>query len=239
MKYQIGVFIFAVFLLFCTGAYAQDISSLSGDDHESSVVYFTEDISSDGLMKVYRALEQQIGGGGPGPQLGDLLGVLLEGVLHPPVVPLDGVDLLHGDGVEAHGVLQFAVVVKQGDPHGHDVFVGVVDGLGGADLFLLADDLRRDAGGEGAVCLQLEGGLAHDGVVGEAEILLIGLTDPQDDAVGVGHHHVVCQHQIVLRSQDLQQSLQVDALVVEGGEGRDVRHGQASYGGCGRPFIQK
>ena len=76
MKYQIGVFIFAVFLLFCTGAYAQDISSLSGDDHESSVVYFTEDISSDGLMKVYRALEQQITGkvgikvsfGGPGEQ---------------------------------------------------------------------------------------------------------------------------------------------------------------------------
>ena len=88
MKYQIGVFIFAVFLLFCTGAYAQDISSLSGDDHESSVVYFTEDISSDGLMKVYRALEQQITGkvgikvsfGGPGEQY--LNPELLSGLVH-------------------------------------------------------------------------------------------------------------------------------------------------------------
>lgn len=169
------------------------------------------------------AFEQQVGGGGPGPQLRDLLGVVLQGVLHPAVVPLDGVDLLHGHGVEADGVFQLPVGVKEGDAHGHHVFVGVVDGLGGADLLPPPDDLRRDAGGEGAVRLQISSGLAHDGVVGETEVLLIGLTDPQDDAVAVGDHHVVRQDQVVFRAEDLQKSLQIDPLVVKSGKRRN-RH---------------
>ena len=97
--------------------------------------------------------------------------------------------------------------------------MGVVDGLGGTDLLLLPDDLCRDAGGEGAVRLQVEGGTAHDGVVGEAEVLLIGLADPQDDAVGIGDHHVVCQHQIVFRTQDLQEPFKIDPLIMKGGKG--------------------
>ena len=129
-----------------------------------------------------------------------------------PVILLDGVDLLHGHRVEAHGVFQLPVVVKQGDAHGHHVFIGAVDGLGGGDLPLLADDLRRDAGGERAVGLQVKGGPAHDGVVGEAEVLLIGLADPQDDAAGVGEHHIVRQHQVVLRADDIEQALEVDVL---------------------------
>ena len=91
--------------------------------------------------------------------------------------------------------------------------MGVVDGLGGGDLPLLADDLRRDAGGEGAVRLQVKGGFAHDGVMGEAEVLLVRLTDPQNDALGVREHHVVRQDQIVLRIQDLKEALQIDVLV--------------------------
>ncbi|CAN4012577.1 hypothetical protein GLDPPO_GLDPPO_00375, partial [Dysosmobacter welbionis] len=161
------------------------------------------------------AFEQQIGGGGPGPQLGNLLGVVLQGVLHPAVVPLDGVDLLHGHGVEADGVFQLPVGVKQGNAHGHHVFVGVVDGLCGADLLPSPDDLRRNAGGEGAVRLQIKGGLANDGVMGKTEVFLIGLADPQNDAVAVRDHHVVRQDQVVFRAEDLQKSLQIDPLVVE------------------------
>ena len=169
------------------------------------------------------AFEQQIGGGGPGPQLGNLLGVVLQGVLHPAVVPLDGVDLLHGHGVEADGVFQLPVGVKQGDAHGHHVFVGVVDGLCGADLLPPPDDLRRNAGGEGAVRLQIKGGLANDGVMGKTEVFLIGLADPQNDAVAVRDHHVVRQDQVVFRAEDLQKSLQIDPLVVESRKRRN-RH---------------
>ena len=115
------------------------------------------------------------------------------------VVALDGVDLLHGHGVEAHGVLQLPLVIKEGNAHGHDVFMGVVDGLGGGDLPLLADDFRRDAGGEHPRGLQSEGGLTHDGVMGKAEVLFVGLADPQNGAVGVGEHHVIRQHQVVFR----------------------------------------
>lgn len=143
------------------------------------------------------AFEDEAGGGGPGAELGDLLGVLLEGVLEVAVVPLDGVDLLHGDGVEADGELQLPAAVKEGDAHGHDVFVGVVDGLGGGDLPAAADDLGGNAGGEGAVGLQVEGGAAHDGVMDEAEVLLIALADPEDDPLGIGEHHVVRQDQVV------------------------------------------
>ena len=96
-----------------------------------------------------------------------------------PVVLLNGVDLLHGHRVEAHGIFQHTVLVKQRNSHRHDIFMGVVDGLGGGDLFLLPDDLRRDAGGKGAVRLQIKGGFAHDGIVGKAKVPLIVLTDPE------------------------------------------------------------
>ena len=140
------------------------------------------------------------------------------------VVALDGVDLLHGHGVEAHGVLQLPLVVKEGDAHGHDVFMGMVDGLGGGDLPLLPNDLRRDAGGEHPGGLQVKGGFAHDGVVGEAEVFLVGLADPQDDAVGVGEHHVIRQHQIVFRVQDLEKSLEVDIVIKDRGKTGRLRH---------------
>ena len=69
------------------------------------------------------AFEDESGGGGPGAKLRNLLSVLLEGVLKVAVVPLDGVDLLHGDGVEADGEFQLPPPVEEGDAHGHDVFV--------------------------------------------------------------------------------------------------------------------
>ena len=159
------------------------------------------------------AFENQIRGGGPGAQLRDLLGVLLQRVLQMPVVALDGVDLLHGHRVEAHGVFQLPVVVKERDAHGHDVFVPVVDGLGGGDLALLPDDLRRDAGCEGAVRLQIEGGFPHNGVVGEAKIFLVGLADPQNDALCVGEHHIIRQNQVVFRVQNLKKAFQIDVIV--------------------------
>ena len=164
------------------------------------------------------ALPHQVGGGVAGTQLGDLLGILGQGILHLLKVPVDGVDLLHGHGVEAHGVFQAARPVKQGDAHGHHVGVGMVDGLGGGDLLLGADDLRRDAGGKGTVCLQVKGGLAHDRPVGEAKILLIRLADLQDDAVGVGQHHIVRQHQVVLWTEDLKQVIQVNVLRKQPGD---------------------
>ena len=64
-----------------------------------------------------------------------------------PVVLLDGVDLLHGHGVEAHGVFQLRrSSSNRGMPTVMHILMAVVDGLGGGDLFLLPDDLRRDAG---------------------------------------------------------------------------------------------
>ena len=170
------------------------------------------------------ALEHQGSGRGPGAQLRDLLGVLLDGVLQVAVVALDGVDLLHGHGVEAHGVLQLPLVVKEGNAHGHDVFMGMVDGLGGGDLPLLPDDFRCDAGGEHPGGLQVEGGLAHDGVVGEAEVFLVGLADPQDDAVGIGEHHVICQHQVVFRVQYLEKPLEIDVVIKDRGKTGRLRH---------------
>ena len=75
--------------------------------------------------------------------------------------------------------------------------MGVVDGLGGGDFPPLADDLGGDAGGEGAVRLQVESGAAHDGIVDKAEVPLVALADPEDGALGVGEHHVVRQDQVV------------------------------------------
>ena len=164
------------------------------------------------------ALPHQTGGGVAGTQLGDLLGVLGQGILHLLEVPVDGVDLLHGHGVEAHRVLQVALSVKQRDAHGHHIGVGVVDGLGGGDLLLGADDLRRDAGGKGTVRLQIKGRLAHDGAVGEAKVLFICLADLQYGAVGVGQHHVVRQHQVVLRAENFKQVVQVDVLRKQPGD---------------------
>ena len=156
--------------------------------------------------------ENEAGGGGPGTQLRNFLGVVLQGILQVAVVLLDGVDLLHGHGVEAYGVFQIPVVVEQGNAHGHDVFVDLIDGLGGGDLLLLPDDLRRDAGGEGAVHLQVKGTFAHDRAVAEAKIPLVILADPEDDALGVGEHHVVRQHQIVFGVDDVEQGLEVDVV---------------------------
>ena len=94
-----------------------------------------------------------------------------------PVVLLNGVDLLHGHRVEAHGIFQHTVLVKQRNSHRHDIFMGVVDGLGGGDLFLLPDNLRSDTGPEGPVRFQIKSRLTHDGIVGKAKVPLIVLTD--------------------------------------------------------------
>ena len=51
--------------------------------------------------------------------------------------------------------------------------------------------------------------------MGKTEVFLIGLADPQNDAVAVRDHHVVRQDQVVFRAEDLQKSLQIDPLVVE------------------------
>lgn len=157
-------------------------------------------------------------------QLGDLLGVVLQGVLHPAVVPLDGVDLLHGHGVEANGVFQLPVGVKQGNAHGHHVFVGVVDGLCGADLLPPPDDLRRNAGGERCrpppdqrrTC-------QRDGVMGKTEVFLIGLADPQGGTVAVRDHHVIRQDQVVSGLRGSPEVPQIDPLVVESRKRRN-RH---------------
>ncbi len=106
--------------------------------------------------------------------------------------------------------------------------MGVVDGLGGGDLFLLPDDLRGDAGGEGAVRLQIKGGLAHDGIVGKAKVPLIVLTDPENDAVCVREHHVVCQDQIVFGAEDVEKSLQIDIFLKEMRKVRCMRHESTS-----------
>ena len=101
------------------------------------------------------------------------------------VVLLDGVDLFHGHGIEAHSILQFPVVVEQWDANRHNILVGMVDGLGGSDFFLLPNDLRGDAGRKGSVGFQFKGGFSNDGVVGETEVLLIGLADSQNNAICV------------------------------------------------------
>ncbi len=145
-----------------------------------------------------------------------------------PVVLLNGVDLLHGHRVEAHGIFQHTVLVKQRNSHRHDIFMGVVDGLGGGDLFLLPDDLRRDAGGKGAVRLQIKGGFAHDGIVGKAKVPLIVLTDPENDAVCVREHHIVCQDQIVFGAEDVEKSLQIDIFLKEMRKVRCMRHESTS-----------
>ena len=106
--------------------------------------------------------------------------------------------------------------------------MGVVDGLGGGDFPPLADDLGGDAGGEGAVGLQVEGGAAHDGVVDEAEVFFIALADPEDDALGVGEHHVVGEDQVVLGAEDVEEAPEVDVVVKKGGEVGCLRHGGAS-----------
>ena len=98
-------------------------------------------------------LPYQAGGSVTGTQLSNLLRVLGQGILHLQEVPVDGVDLLHGHGVEAHRVLQVSLPVKQGDAHSHHIGVGVVDGLGGGNLFFGANDLCRDTGGKCAVRL--------------------------------------------------------------------------------------
>ena len=170
------------------------------------------------------ALPHQVGGSVAGAQLGNFLGIVGQRILHLLEVPVDGVDLLHRHGVEAHRVFQVALSVKQGDAHGHHIGVGVVDGLGGGDLLLGADDLRRDAGGKGAVRLQIKGRLAHNRAVGEAEVLLICFADLQNGAVGVREHHIVRQHQIVLGAENFKQVVEIDVLREQPGE-RILGHG--------------
>ena len=60
---------------------------------------------------------------------------------------------------------------------------------------------------------QIKGGFAHDGVVLEAEVLLVSLADTQNDAVGVREHHIIGQNQIVFRVDDVEQALQVNVSV--------------------------
>ncbi len=145
-----------------------------------------------------------------------------------PVVLLNGVDLLHGHRVEAHGIFQHTVLVKQRNPHRHDIFMGVVDGLGGGNLFLLPDDLRCDTGPEGPVRFQIKSRLTHDGIVGKAKVPLIVLTDPENDAVCVREHHIVCQDQIVFGAEDVEKSLQIDIFLKEMRKVRCMRHESTS-----------
>ena len=105
----------------------------------------------------------------------------------------------------------------------------MVDGLGGGDFPPLADNLGGNAGGEGAVGLQVEGGTAHNGVVDEAEVLLIALADPENDALGVGEHHVVGQDQVVLGAENVKEAPEVDVVVKKGGEVWCVGHKGASF----------
>ena len=140
-----------------------------------------------------------------------------------PVVLVNGVDLLPGHRVETDGVLQDAIVVKERDAHGHNVFVGVIDGLGSGDLFLLPDDLRCDAGPESAVRLQIKRGFSKNGLMGKAKILLIILADPEDDAVSIGKHHIIRQNQIIFGVYDVKQTFEVDIIVKKLGQGR-CRH---------------
>ena len=51
-KFEKLIFVFGLLCVFATGLFAQN----------QSVVYFTRDVSSAGLMKVYRALNQKIEG---------------------------------------------------------------------------------------------------------------------------------------------------------------------------------
>ena len=83
------------------------------------------------------------------------------------------------------------------------------------DLLLLPDDLRCDAGGEGAVHLQVKGAFAHDGAMAEAKVPLVILADPENDAVGVGEHHVVRQDQVIFRADDVKQALEIDVILKE------------------------
>jgi len=160
------------------------------------------------------AAEYQLAGGcGPGAQLRNFGSVLLQWLLHVAVLVLDGIDLLHGYGVEAHGVFQLAIVVKQRDSHGHDVFVNFIDGLCCGDLFLFPNDLGGNTGGEGPVCLQIKCGLPHNGVVGKTKALFIVFGDPPHDAVGIRQHHIVRQNQIVFRIDDVKQAFQIDVFL--------------------------
>lgn len=154
------------------------------------------------------AFEDQAGGGGPGAQLGNFLRVLLNGVPQITVIALHGADLLHGDGIKAHGVLERSAVVKKRNADGGHVFVNVIDGLRGGDLFLAADDLSSNAGGERSVSLQIKSGPADNGVGSKSKIAFVGFADPEDGAACIGEHHFVCQYQIVLRTNDFEKLLE-------------------------------
>ena len=106
--------------------------------------------------------------------------------------------------------------------------MGVVDGLGGGDLFLLPDDLRSDTGPEGPVRFQIKSRLTHDGIVGKAKVPLIVLTDSENDAVCVREHHIVCQDQIVFGAEDVEKSLQIDIFLKEMRKVRCMRHESTS-----------
>ena len=154
------------------------------------------------------AFKNQAGGGGPGAQFRDFLRVLLNGIPQIAVVALHGTDLLHGDGVEAHRVFQCSAVIKKRDANGCHILMNMVDGLGGGDFFLAADDLCGNTGRKRSVSFQIKGGPADNGVREKSKIAFIGLADPENGAAGIGEHHFICQHQIVLRTNDFEELLE-------------------------------
>ena len=146
--------------------------------------------------------EEAVGVRVPGPQVLQLRRILLEGLLKGAVLLLDGVDLLHGDGIKAHLILELVPAVKERHSHGEHIHVRVVDLLGGGDLALLPDDGGGDTGVKDPLGLQLEGRAPHNGALGKAEAALIILADIEDGALRIAEHHLVGQHQIVFRGQD-------------------------------------
>ena len=51
--------------------------------------------------------------------------------------------------------------------------------------------------------------------MGESKVFFVGLADPEDDALGVGEHHVISQDQIVFRADDVEEALQIDIVIKE------------------------
>ena len=64
--------------------------------------------------------------------------------------------------------------------------------------------------------------------MGKAKVPLIVLTDPENDAVCVREHHIVCQDQIVFGAEDVEKSLQIDIFLKEMRNVRCMRHESTS-----------
>ena len=78
------------------------------------------------------------------PHIGQLLGIAQKGILHLLIVAMDGIDLRHGDRIEAGHILQPLKIVKQGNSHRHHIGVYLVDGLCAGDAALFPNDLHRN-----------------------------------------------------------------------------------------------